>query len=440
MTALLRANIEFCKKVFIDRLGDPYLYGAEYDPFNLKTGADCSGADGIFIGAAISGATAMSWGRQFSTETFPGPFQGFRQTTQADLVSGSYPIKVCIMHGGGGPDSHMNCSVDGWVMESNGTAGTCTTGTGAIPQDSTYWNDWWVYDATITEDGTPRQVLPVTAPASVDTLFADVSQYQIPVDDTYPYKVLSIRVCDGSENQDTNFAQNYAWMRGALDSGQLTFGILYTYVRPSEWAANGQTMMAMIDGNGGLHPRCALMLDVESGDGNGTSDQSTAINNLYALLGQYAGSDSRVIGYGNVGDLDSCWATKPPGIALIVAAYGSNPDYPGKIAHQYTDGTGYGAADGIPDGCSPFGNCDMNSADGLDPDAFALACGIGATQPATPPATGPVYAVAKPQDPTSQTSLIFDQLLIRWPILNNYTPVEALAVIGQKLGLEGFGL
>ncbi len=73
----------------------------------------------------------MTWGRLFSTETFPGPFQGFRKTSRADLLTGTYPIKVCIMHGGGGPDSHMNVSIDGWLMESNGDHGTCTTGSGA---------------------------------------------------------------------------------------------------------------------------------------------------------------------------------------------------------------------------------------------------------------------------------------------------------------------
>jgi hypothetical protein len=30
--------------------------------------------------------------------------------------------------------------------------------------------------------------------ALADTLFADVSEYQVPVDDSYPYQVLSIRV------------------------------------------------------------------------------------------------------------------------------------------------------------------------------------------------------------------------------------------------------
>lgn len=78
-----------------------------------------------------------------------------------------------------------------------------------------------------------------------------------------PYPVLSIRVSDGTY-RDRNFATNYAWMRGALDSGRLVFGIVYTYCRPN-WQANANTVCSMIDANGGLHPRITLMLDVEQG-------------------------------------------------------------------------------------------------------------------------------------------------------------------------------
>jgi hypothetical protein len=80
-------------------------------------------------------------------------------------------------------------------------------------------------------------------------MFADVSGYQVPVDDSYPYQVPSIRVCDGTY-QDHDFAANYAWMRTALDSGQITFGIVYTYVR-SDWLGCppfGQCNMNSADG------------------------------------------------------------------------------------------------------------------------------------------------------------------------------------------------
>ena len=59
-----------------------------------------------------------------------------------------------------------------------------------------------------------------------DTLFADVSEFQVPVNDSYPYRVLSIRVCDGTY-RDHNFAANYAWMSVLLYPGNMrTVGAL----------------------------------------------------------------------------------------------------------------------------------------------------------------------------------------------------------------------
>jgi hypothetical protein len=181
----LRTNVEFAKRVFLDRLttvdqalsqpndinminegpGDPYIYGGCWDPFNFGIGADCSGCVGIMTAAVFHG-TKMGWQRYFSTETFPNGFDGFRQTSQDDLLNGNYCMKVCICHGGGGPNSHMNCSVDGWVMESNGDYGTCTANHGAIPQSSDYWNDFWVLPSPIIEDTTWRQ--PMGYPLGVD--------------------------------------------------------------------------------------------------------------------------------------------------------------------------------------------------------------------------------------------------------------------------------
>ncbi|MBV8180887.1 MAG: DUF1906 domain-containing protein [Mycobacterium sp.] len=174
---LLRSNVEFAKRVFLDRLsvdaqpllqpnlnidigpGDLYDWGGTYDPFDLGVGADCSGGSGIWIGASLLGPTGMNWGRQFSTYTFPGPFQGFQQVPQQELLTGNYPIKVCIHNGASPEDSHMNTWIDGWLMESNGDDGTCTLNVGAINQDSSYWNDWWVYTGTITEDTPYRQTM-----------------------------------------------------------------------------------------------------------------------------------------------------------------------------------------------------------------------------------------------------------------------------------------
>ena len=131
------------------------------------------------------------------------------------------------------------------------------------------------------------------------------------------------------------------------------------------------------------------MIDVESWGGQIRGDQSGGINSLYAGTGGWLGDARRVIGYGNIGDLNGLWPHKPTGIRLIVAAYGSNPDYPGKLGHQFTDGA---TADHLF--VPPFGFADVNSADGYDIDAFCAAIGLSGGTPVVPvppppPGAGP---------------------------------------------------
>lgn len=215
-----------------------------------------------------------------------------------------------------------------------------------------------------------------------DTLFADVSEWQVKVNDRYTdagYRVLSIRSNDGSY-LDRNFADNYDWCVRAVEDGRLDFFIVYYYWRPGTGVV---PHMGQVQARGGPHPRMVSMIDVESG-GNPGGNQSTSLNSDFNRLASWLGNPLRVIGYGNSGDLNKMWPTRPSGLRLIVAGYGSNPNYPGQIAHQYTDGQGYGG--GLPEGAPPFGNCDMNSANGLSSTAFAAACGLGVS---VPPATLP---------------------------------------------------
>jgi hypothetical protein len=204
-----------------------------------------------------------------------------------------------------------------------------------------------------------------------DTLYADVSEWQVGVDDSYPYPVLCIRSNDG-RYRDRRWVHNYGWCLRNTDSGRLTFFIVYFVWRPN-WPAAVDTFKQQV---GTPHPRMAAMLDVESWGGQIRGNRSAEINATHAAVGAFVGSTAKVIGYGNVGDLNNIWPHKPPGIRLVIAAYGHNPPYPGKVAHQYTDGSGFGARSGLPDGAPPFGRCDMNSANGLTPMEFASACGV----------------------------------------------------------------
>lgn len=227
-----------------------------------------------------------------------------------------------------------------------------------------------------------------------DTLFSDISEFQVPVTNAYTdagYRVLSIRSNDGTY-QDHNFAQNYAWCVSAVNSGMMNLFIVYCYWRP-DWAGTANTLQSMVGQAGGPHPKMVVMLDVESG-GNPAGDQSDGINRAYWQFANWLGNPLRVIGYANKSDFNSLWQTRPAGLRMIGAGYGINPNLPGQIAHQYTDGAV--GAGSLPSGAPPFGNCDMNSADGLSVQNFAAAVGIGAAAPLPPPppTSTPVVAVS----------------------------------------------
>lgn len=252
----------------------------------------------------------------------------------------------------------------------------------ALTGERVWYPSWVNYGADFsghrdhvhTRQSAPLRVGEFHSKEPADTLFADVSEWQKPVDDSYPYRVLSIRANDGTY-RDKNWTRNDAWCRKACDSGRLAFYICY-FVWRQNWADAVVTLKSQV---GTPHPKMVVMMDVESWGGQITGDQSAGLNAAHDMIATWLGDRRRVIGYGNIGDLNTLWPTRPDGIRLVIAAYGNNPDYPGKIAHQYTDGQGYGG--GLPEGAPPFTRCDMNSADGLTATQFAAACGISASTP-----------------------------------------------------------
>lgn len=269
-----------------------------------------------------------------------------------------------------------------------------------------------------------------------DTLFPDVSEFQVPVDDSMPYRIFSFRSNDGS-HRDANFEANYRWACAAADSGKIDCFIVYVYVRPN-WQETADTHIDMVSAAGGPHPKMISMLDVESG-GNPAGDGSDWINRTYwriaAWLGTSASSGTRrVIGYANAADFATMWPTRPDGLRVIGAGYGSNPELDGQIAHQYTDGQGYGA--GLPEGCSPFGQCDMNSADGLSPTDFAAACGIGApmTQPQPTPPPPPPPGAPAPLDVKFFSDFMFGYV---GPVGSDVKDIRAAVLGGRDKGDDG---
>lgn len=372
---ITRANIEAAKAFVGARLGDPYVYGGMFSQ-NPADGTDCSGVWNDVLGMVVG---RFQWGREAegaTTESYRyipvggvGPF-GVVIVARPQDIPYNAVAKLAFHHeGSGGAASHMWGELDGMRIESAGNKGLVTAPS-AWSIDNPYANAWAYLPGPIAEDGSPPAVIEPG-----DTLFADVSEWQRPVDDSYPYRVLTIRSNDGTY-RDKNWVQNYAWCKASADSGRLAFFIVYFVWRPN-WQDAVATLKSQI---GQPHPRMAIMLDVESWGGQIGGNQSAGINAAFQDIAQWIGDSRRVIGYGNVGDLDNLWPNKPAGVRLVVAGYGHLPNYPGLIAHQYTDGQGYGG--GLPEGAPPFGNCDMNAANGLTATAFAHELGIDvASQP-----------------------------------------------------------
>lgn len=159
--SVTRVHLEFAKRIFQDRLGVEYVYGGTWSPIDFGVGADCSGLVTDILSAVFHG-TDMIWGREgLSTESYRYRPMGPQKVGVFDLVHVENPsqipsdavVRIDLHHeGSGGPHSHMHCVVDGIVMESNGSHGTCTRPGGAMDPNSSYWNDWYYVSGPIIED------------------------------------------------------------------------------------------------------------------------------------------------------------------------------------------------------------------------------------------------------------------------------------------------
>ncbi len=423
---LTRKNVEFAKRVFVDRLGDPYLYGGVYDAFHLGVGADCSGSAGIFIGAALLGADHMSWTRQFTTEDFPGGFAGFRQVSQSDLLSGNYPIKVCIHHGGGGPNSHMQMQLDGVVMESNGDHGTCTTGRGAMSPADNYWNDWWVLDGSIVEDGTPRTEIPMTIngidyaggrPSGADIKAAGYGFACRYLSDGGPglpgKQLLASEVADLTAN---GIGIVFNWeTTGTTAKGGFNAGV-----------ADAQAALRSVIAAVGSDPGKPIYFSL---DWDATPDDQTAINAYFQGV-------ASVIGLERTGIYGGYWpVSRALDAGLVKWAWqcqawsGSNQDP--RINILQNNNAGYATVGGV--------QCDIDIA---LTDDFGQYTGVAAPPP--PPVTPP------PAEPTlaDVLAVVRDiQLQLRGPDLKGWpqlgknaagedlTLIDAIAAIMKKVGL-----
>jgi peptidoglycan hydrolase-like protein with peptidoglycan-binding domain len=225
-----------------------------------------------------------------------------------------------------------------------------------------------------------------------DTQWADISEFQAPVNDSYPYNFVCIRSNDGN-HIDHNIQANLSWCRSRRSSGTIWGFIVYYFYRPGIDGA--KNLMAQV---GTPDPRMVAMIDVESAGGQVAGNQSAAINAQFNELAHWLGDARRVIGYGNTADLGTLWPSKPAGIRHVIASYGSKPSYPGMFGHQYTD----------RGSCTPFGTCDLNSADGMSQQDLEGMFGFsGAAVPAPRPPSAPsASSAAAPAFPYPATDYL----------------------------------
>jgi len=67
---VLRANVDFAKRILTDRVGNDYVYGGNWNPNNTSVGTDCSGLV-VDICDAVRNGPRMAWSRHgMSTESW----------------------------------------------------------------------------------------------------------------------------------------------------------------------------------------------------------------------------------------------------------------------------------------------------------------------------------------------------------------------------------
>lgn len=182
------ANVGSVDAAFDLRLLDPYVYGGDYNSLIVPQGADCSYVVSWVLRGYLYALTGFDWlTHPVTTESWyydydddePSPIgsigpYGTIAIAGPDNQPPESALLICIMHDGGGVDSHMNCATGlaitptplatpaGKIYESNGDYGTCTNNDGGTPVDSSIWTDWWYLPGPI--DSTVPSPSPNTAP------------------------------------------------------------------------------------------------------------------------------------------------------------------------------------------------------------------------------------------------------------------------------------
>lgn len=192
------------------------------------------------------------------------------------------------------------------------------------------------------------------------TLGADISEFQVVVNGSYPYPVLGFRADNGNRT-DSHAASNWAYCESHPDD--IRVAIPYVVFKPGQRTA----IMRRLKNLFGAHCPEQLVpeIDMESGaDFAGPGNHSAEANALATDLAAWTGSQRRVQGYANSPDWQGSWPSRPSWMKRRLAWYSSSayPPPAGFYSVQYYGALPYPSPPGLPRSCAPFGSyVDMNA-------------------------------------------------------------------------------
>lgn len=189
------------------------------------------------------------------------------------------------------------------------------------------------------------------------TLFADISAFQVVVDGSYPYPVLGFRA-DSGNSTDGHAAANWAYCE--THPSRIQVVIPYVIFKPGQSGAIMRRLKNLFGSQ--CPPRVVPEIDMESGaDFAGPGDHSSEANSFIATLAAWSGKRVKTQGYANSPDWQGCWPSHPVWMKRRLANYSADPVPPEYYSKQYYGALPYPSPPGLPRSCPPFGSyVDMN--------------------------------------------------------------------------------